>query len=123
MSNPNQLLYFASQTYRQVQLAIEKGTLPYAYSDFANQFANLLEASGDEDYTRQLTTELLEETARHKQTTDYLRQELAFEAQPLTLADRSTAVALDGANQDSGLTDRRLNRQTNRTGHLMAELA
>jgi hypothetical protein len=122
MSNSNQLLYFASQSYRQVQLSVEKGTAPYSYSDFSTQFTNLLEASGDEDYTRQLTIELVEEAAQYKQTTDYLRQELAFESQPLTIADRNTAVALDATSQDSELADRRLNRRTKRTGHLLVEI-
>ncbi|GAB2565487.1 hypothetical protein [Spirosoma areae] len=118
MSNLNQLLYFASQSYRQVQLSVDKGATPYAYSDFATQFTNLLEASGDETYARQLTIELVEETARHKQTTDYLRQELAFEARASALGDRTTALESDRANHSAALSDRRMNRQANRTNHL-----
>ena len=123
MSNVNQLQYFVSQSYRQVQLSVEKGTQAYPYSDFLNQFNQLLDASGDESYARQLTIELVEEAAEHKQTTDYLHQEMIFEAQPLTLADRSTAVALDSASHDSALTNRRLNRSAKRTKQPVAELA
>ncbi|GAB3948096.1 hypothetical protein GCM10028805_21630 [Spirosoma harenae] len=122
MSHINQIQYFVSQSYRQVQLSVDKGNQPYPYSDFANEFAQLLDASSDELYARQLTIELVEEAARYKQTTDYLRQEMTFEAQPLTLADRATAVALDSASQDTALTNRRLNRHTKRTKQPIVEL-
>ena len=122
MSNANQLLYFVSQSYRQVQLSVEKGTQLYPYSDFSNQFSKLMQASGDEDYARQLTIELVEETARYKQNTDYLRQEMAFETQAATLGDWTMALELDEASRNGDLYDRRKNRHTNRTGQLVAEL-
>ncbi|GAB4029803.1 hypothetical protein [Spirosoma gilvum] len=121
MSNSNQLQYFVSQSYRQVQLSVEKGNTPYPYSDFSNQFNKLLEASADEAYARDLTIQLVEEAAQYRQTTDYLRQEMAFEAQESTLNDRTTAVAID-QNHDAALTERRLNRHAQRTNHLVEEL-
>ena len=122
MSNANQLLYFVSQSYRQVQLSVEKGAQLYPYSDFSNQFGKLLQASGDEDHARQLTIELVEETARYKQTTDYLRQEMAFEIQAAILGDWTMALELDEASRNSDLYDRRKNRHTNRTGQFVVEL-
>ena len=122
MSNTNQLLYFVSQSYRQVQLSVDKGTVLYSHSDFAKQFFKLLEASGDEAYTRHLTIQLVEEAAHYKQTTDYLRQEMAFEIQASTIGDRATALALDTTSQSTDLYNRRSNRQTNRTGHPVGEL-
>ena len=122
MSNSNQLQYFVSQSYRQVQLSVDKGTKHYAYSDFAHQFDRLLEASHDEDYARALTIQLVEEAAQLRQTTDYLRQELDFEAQVASTGDRTTAALVDKANQDADLTDRRLHRQTNRSTQLIPEL-
>ena len=124
MNNTNQLLYFVSQSYRQVQLSVDKGMTPYSHSEFSNQFARLLSASGDEAYARQLTIELVEETARYKQTTDYLRQEMAFETQVSTLGDWAMALELDTAGHiDSELYERRVNRHTNHADHLTAELA
>lgn len=122
MSNANQLLYFVSQSYRQVQLSVDKGTQLYPYSDFSNQFSKLLTASGDEDYCRQLTIELVEETARHKQTTDYLRQEMAFEIQAATLGDRVLALELDKADHTRQLYNRRMNRMAKQRGQRVAEL-
>lgn len=122
MSNVNQLQYFASQTYRQVQLSVTKGKEPYSYSDFARQFNNLLETSGDEAFSRHLTVELVEEAAKHNETTDYLRQEITFETQPLTLADRHTAIISDQAHPQDELAQRRSNRQTERTTHSIGAL-
>lgn len=79
MSNTNSILYFASQAYRQVQLSVKKGTEVYSYGDFNKQFQELLRTSGDEEYTKNITILLVEEAARQKQTTDYLRQEMNFE--------------------------------------------
>lgn len=122
MSNSNQLQYFVSQSYRQVQLSVDKGTKHYAYSDFAQQFNRLLEASPNEAYARDLTIQLVEEAAKLRQTTDYLRQEMDFEAQVATTGDRTTAALVDKANQDADLTDRRLHRQTNTSGQRVPEL-
>jgi len=122
MSNSNQLQYFVSQSYRQVQLSVEKGTTPYPYSDFNTQFNQLLEASGDEAYARNLTIQLVEEAAQYRQNTDYLRQEMTFEAQASTLVDRTTAVALD-QHHDAALVERRMHRHAQRTNQLVAELA
>ncbi|MVM31615.1 hypothetical protein GO755_16325 [Spirosoma sp. HMF4905] len=122
MSNENQLLYFVSQSYRQVQLSVEKGSRPYSHSEFLSQFNRLLEASGDEAYTRHLTIQLVEEAAQYKQTTDYLRQEMAFEIQVSIIGDRATAATVDRSNYSSDLYNRRLHRQTTRKGHLVAEL-
>ncbi|WP_020606389.1 hypothetical protein [Spirosoma spitsbergense] len=124
MNNINQLLYFVSQSYRQVQLSVDKGLQNYPYSEFSTQFARLLNASGDEAYARQLTIELVEETARYKQTTDYLRQEMAFETQASTLGDWAMALELDTAGlTDSDLYARRTNRHTNHTDHFAEEWA
>lgn len=124
MNNTNQLLYFVSQSYRQVQLSADKGTQSYPYSEFSNQFARLLSASGDEAYARKLTIELVEEAARFRQTTDYLRQEMAFEIQSSTLGDWAMALEGDTAGRiDNDLYERRVNRHTNHTSHLAAELA
>ena len=123
MSNTNQLQYFASQTYRQVQLSLNKGKTPYLYSEFINQFNALLDASHDEAYARSLTILLVEEGAKYSESTDYLRQEMTFETQPLTIADRPTAIALDQAHQQPELTQRRSNRQSNRTPQPADELA
>jgi hypothetical protein len=121
MSNSNQLQYFVSQSYRQVQLSVDKGTRPYSHSEFMGQFNKLLEASGNEEYTRQLTIQLVEEAAKHNQTTDYLRQEMAFEIQASTIGDRATATSLDQSNLSSDLYNRRLNRQTIHKGQSVAE--
>lgn len=110
MSNPNAVLYFVSQSYRQVQLSVEKGTEPYAYSDFSKQFYQLLDASGNEAYTRNLTITVVEETARLKQTTDYLRQEMAFEAQASAMSDRTKAIATNQGDGDT-LADQRMSRK------------
>ncbi len=124
MNNINQLLYFVSQSYRQVQLSVEKGTQSYPYSEFSAQFARLMKASGDEAYSRQLTIELVEETARYKQTTDYLRQEMAFEIQASTLGDWAMALELDATGLvNSDLYTRRTNRHTTHTNHFMDEWA
>lgn len=124
MNNINQLLYFVSQSYRQVQLSVEKGTKLYPYSEFATQFSQLLEASGDEAYARQLTIELVEETARYKLTTDYLHQEMAFEAKASALGDWAMALEFDTvALLDSDLYTRRTDRHTNHTDQPVAELA
>ncbi|WP_020596918.1 hypothetical protein [Spirosoma panaciterrae] len=121
MSNSNQLQYFVSQSYRQVQLSVSKGEIPYPYSDFSTQFANLLQASGDEAYARNLTIQLVEEAAQYRQTTDYLRQEMAFEGQAASVSDRTTAVALD-QHHDTALVDRRMHRHAPRTNQLVEEL-
>lgn len=114
MSNANALLYFVSQSYRQVQLSVEKGTEPYTYGDFNKQFQELLKASGDEQYTRNMTIMLVEETARLKQTTDYLRQEMAFEAKSSASGSQPKAgefVAFtSGADRQPDLSDRRMSR-------------
>ena len=124
MNNINKLLYFVSQSYRQVQLSVEKGAQLYPYSEFATQFASLLNASSDEAYARQLTIELVEETARHKQSTDYLRQEMAFETKASTLGDWAMALELDTAGlMDSDLYDRRTDRHTSHTDQLAAASA
>ena len=124
MNNTNQLLYFISQSYRQVQLSVDTGAQRYPYSEFSGQVTNLLAASGDEDHTRHLTIELVEETARYKQTTDYLRQELTFETKVATLGDWVMALQLDTASQiDGNLYNRRMDRHTSHTGHLVAESA
>ncbi|GAB4010763.1 hypothetical protein GCM10028808_22570 [Spirosoma migulaei] len=122
MSNSNQLQYFVSQSYRQVQLSVDKGTVTYSHGDFSKQFGQLLEASGNEAYTRHLTIQLVEEAAQLKQTTDYLRQEMAFETKVSTIGDRATAAALDNSNQSTDLYNRRLNRQTIRKEQLVGEL-
>jgi hypothetical protein len=123
MNNINKLLYFISQSYRQVQLSVEKGTQLYPYSEFSTQFTRFLEASGDEAYARKLTIELVEEAARHKQSTDYLRQEMAFEIQASTLGDWAMALELDTDSlTNSDLYARRTNRHTNHTGRLVDEL-
>ncbi|MVM38410.1 hypothetical protein GO730_13865 [Spirosoma sp. HMF3257] len=122
MSNVNQLLYFVSQSYRQVQLSVNKGTEAYPHSAFANQFSSLLDASGDEDYARQLTIQLVEEAAKYNQTTDYLRQEMAFEIKVLTIGDRAMAATLDQSNFSQDLYNRRVHRQTKRESHPVAEL-
>ncbi|UFH53156.1 hypothetical protein [Spirosoma sp. KNUC1025] len=118
MSNTNSILYFVSQSYRQVQLSVEKGTDPYAYSDFNRQFQELLEASGDEEYTRNMTILLVEETARLKQSTDYLRQELAFEAKSSATGNRpksSEFVTTDfEATSRPDLSTRRIQRRGTR---------
>ena len=123
MSNPNQLLYFISQSYRQVQLSVDAGTQRYPYSEFSTQVTDLLAASGDEAHTRQLTIELVEETARYKQTTDYLRQELAFEKKAASIGGWAEVLRSDAASHiDSDLYDRRMNRHTNHSDPLMAAL-
>lgn len=111
MSNSNQLQYFASQTFRQVQLSVSKGTEPYPYSDFAHQFNALLETSGDETFTRRLTIQLVEEAAGHQETTDYLRQEMAFETKVVAVGDRDKAINLAKDHSNVELTNRRLHRQ------------
>ena len=110
MSNPNAVLYFVSQSYRQVQLSVEKGTEPYAYSDFSKQFYQLLEASGNEAYTRNLTIMLVEEAARLKQTTDYLCQEMAFEARASATGDRTKAIATNRGKENE-LASQRMSRK------------
>ncbi len=80
MSHINQLLYFISQTYRQVQLSVGKGATLYPYSEFARQVHALLAAVGNEDTARKLTIELVEEAAARNETTDYLRQKLVAAA-------------------------------------------
>lgn len=124
MSNPNQLLYFISQSYRQVQLSVDTGTAAYPYSEFSNQVTELLAASRNETYTRKLTIELVEEAAQYKETTNYLRQELAFETKACTLGDWAMALEQDkAAHADRNLQTRRLNRHTNHSDQLVAELA
>ena len=124
MNNSNKLHYFVSQSYRQVQLSVDKGVQLYPYSEFATQFARLLTASGDEDYARQLTIELVEETARYRQTTDYLRQEMAFETQASILGDWAMALDIDTQSlTDSILYDRRMDRHTSHTDQPVVELA
>lgn len=123
MNNLNQLLYFISQSYRQVQLSVDTGTQRYPYSEFSAQVTGLMAASQDEAYTRQLTIELVEEAAQYKQTTDYLRQELAFETKAAAVGDRAMALQLDATSHtDRDLHTRRLNRHTNRSNQLVAEL-
>ena len=111
MSNINQLQYFASQTYRQVQLSVGKGTKAYPYSDFAHQFDALLEASGNEAFTRRLTIKLVEEAAGYEETTDYLRQEMAFETEVAAVGDRNRVIDQANDRPDAELTKRRLHRQ------------
>lgn len=124
MSNPNQLLYFISQAYRQVQLSVDTGTQPFPYSEFSRQVTGLLAASGNEAYTRKLTVELVEEAAQYKETTDYVRQELAFETKACTLGDWVMALERDeAAHADSNLQARRLKRHTNNADQFAAELA
>ncbi len=117
MSNANSLLYFVSQSYRQVQLSIEKGTDPYTLGEFNRQFNELLDASGDEEYTKKLTIMLVEETARLKQTTDHLRQEMAFEAKSSVTGNRLNGVEHRepdfGANRQPDLSNRRMGRRGN----------
>lgn len=117
MSNTNSILYFVSQSYRQVQLSVEKGTEAYTYGDFNRQFQDLLAASGDEEYTKNMTILLVEETARQKQTTDYLRQELAFEAKSSATGKQSGAgdySAVDFSMSSAGdLSTRRMGRHRN----------
>lgn len=123
MSNTNQLLYFVSQSYRQVQLSVDTGAQRYPYSEFSAQVTDLLAASDDEAHTRQLTIELVEETARYKQTTDYLRQELAFETKACILGNRAMVLERDAdSHADRNLQARRLKRHTNHTGQFTAEL-
>lgn len=117
MDNANSLLYFVSQSYRQVQLSVEKGAEPYPYSEFNSQFQELLSASGDVEYTKNMTIMLVEEAARLQQTTDYLRQEMAFEAKSSTTGKQATGTAFDGTDfsrsHPSDLSDRRMNRRGN----------
>ncbi len=108
MSHANAILYFVSQAYRQVQLSVAKGTALYPYSEFSRQFYDLFDASGDEDYTRNLAIILVEEAGRLHQSTDYLHQEMAFEAQAIATGNR--AKAIDELYQDSDLQERRRNR-------------
>ncbi|GAB4022915.1 hypothetical protein [Spirosoma koreense] len=116
MSNANSLQYFVSQSYRQVQLSVEKGTQPYTYGDFNKQFMELLDASGDEEYTRNMTILLVEEAARLKQTTDYLRQEMAFEAQSSLTGGTSGSTTYAetgfGGNARTDLSVQRLGRHS-----------
>ena len=111
MSNINQLLYFASQTYRQVQLSVVKGAESYSYSHFAHQFDALLDASGDEAHVRHLTIQLVEEAAKYNETTDYLRREMAFETKVARVGSRDEAIQQDKDSQDTELTNRRQHRQ------------
>ena len=108
MSHANAILYFVSQTYRQVQLSVAKGTILYPYSEFSRQFYDLLDASGDEAYTRNLTILLVEEAARLNQSTDYLHQEMTFEAQAAATGNRTNAI--DAMPQDADLQELRRNR-------------
>ncbi|WP_420151041.1 hypothetical protein [Spirosoma sp.] len=114
MDNRNSLLYFVSQAYRQVQLSVEKGSEPYPYSAFNGQFQELLEASGDAEYTKSLTILLVEEAARLKQTTDYLRQEMAFEIKSSATSHQPSAseyIESDfGADRQADLYSRRMER-------------
>jgi|GEM_PF-2561302 len=77
----NKTLYFLSQTYRQVQLSVAKGAVPYPHSDFARQFDELLTALNDEDAARALVINLVEEAAAASENTDYFRRRLAEEAE------------------------------------------
>ena len=77
----NKTLYFLSQTYRQIQLSVDKGTVPYPHSDFARQFDDLLTALNDEDAARALAINLVEEAATAHETTDYFRRRMAEEAE------------------------------------------
>ncbi|MBD2753618.1 hypothetical protein [Spirosoma validum] len=114
MDNTNSLLYFASQCYKQVQLSVEKGTDSYTYGEFSRQFQELLEASGDAEYTKNMTILLVEEAARLKQNTDYLRQELAFEAKSSSTGNRSKAGKYEETafetNHQPDLQNRRIGR-------------
>ena len=116
MDNSNSLLYFVSQSYRQVQLSVEKGTEPYTYGEFNRQFQELLDASGDVEYTKNMTILLVEETARQTQTTDYLRQELAFEAKSSATGSQPKAATYSevdfGSGRQSDLQSRRQERNT-----------
>ena len=117
MSNTNSILYFVSQSYRQVQLSVEKGTELYTYGDFNKQFQDLLTASNDEDYTKNMTILLVEEAARQKQTTDYLRQEMDFEIKSsatgkLNKPDVYNSISID-TNSSGDLSARRMGRHKN----------
>lgn len=81
MSHHNQILYFMSQTYRQVQLSVERGATPYLHGDFARQFDELMTALNDETHARRLLVNLVEEAAALHESTDYLRQELDYEVE------------------------------------------
>jgi hypothetical protein len=76
----NKTLYFLSQTYRQIQLSVDKGTVPYPHSDFARQFDTLLTALDNEEAARTLVINLVEEAANAHENTDYFRRRLAEEA-------------------------------------------
>ncbi|QJD79074.1 hypothetical protein [Spirosoma rhododendri] len=76
----NKTLYFLSQTYRQIQLSVEKGTTPYPHSDFAHQFDALLNAVGEEA-ARALAINLVEEAATANENTDYFRRRMAEAAE------------------------------------------
>ncbi|GAB3717225.1 hypothetical protein GCM10027592_59180 [Spirosoma flavus] len=122
MSNANQVLYFVSQSYRQIQISVDKGTEPYTYGDFARQFNNLLVSSDNETYARELTLLLVDETNQYRETVDYLRQEMAFEAQAAAERDRSKVAlaALEnsensGSDEQLDLYNRRLSRQISLT--------
>lgn len=114
MDNANSLLYFVSQSYRQVQLSVEKGTDPYPYGEFNRQFQQLFEASGDAEYTKNMTILLVEETVRLKQTTDYLRQEMAFEAKSSATGNQPNAGEYAevnfSADRQPDLSNRRMSR-------------
>jgi ABC-type Fe3+-hydroxamate transport system substrate-binding protein len=83
MNISNHLLYFVAQSYKQIQLSATKGNEPYPYGEFSSQFAQLAEALGNEDQARQLTTQIIEETEKRKQSVDYVRQQMANAAQPV----------------------------------------
>ena len=106
MSNVNKILYFVAQTYRQIQISVEKGVEPYPYGDFNRQFNRLLEAS-DEEHAKQLSMLLTEEASQLNKTVDYLRQEMEFEIRTAELGDR--AQAAQNENQPD-LYDQRMKR-------------
>ncbi|GAB3997868.1 hypothetical protein GCM10028807_44030 [Spirosoma daeguense] len=116
MSNANQILYFVSQSYRQIQLSVDKGIEPYTYGDFARQFNNLLVASDNEHYARELTLLLVDETNRHHETVDYLRQELAFEAEASAERDRPKAALKVLENSKDSGSDSQLDLYNRRLG-------
>ncbi|MBD2702182.1 hypothetical protein IC229_16135 [Spirosoma sp. BT702] len=118
MSNANQVLYFVSQSYRQIQISVDKGLEPYTYGDFARQFNNLLVSSDNETYARELTLFLVDETIRYRKTVDYLRQEMAFEAQASAERDRAKVALAElkksensGSDDQLDLYNRRLSRK------------
>ena len=115
MSNINKILYFVAQSYRQIQISVEKGDEPYTYGDFNRQFNHLLVASGDEEYARELAMQLTDEAVRLHQTVDYLRQEMDFEIRASSLGDRARAALSENKGTDSQLDlyNQRLKRTAN----------